>query len=102
MIMLPAPPSAGPGAELRLHIRARDVSIATGKADGLSIRNRLPVVISGVHPHTGTPWCDLELDLDGQCLRARITRAAADTLTLETGQGVLALVKSASLDLRSS
>ena len=102
VVVLPAPPSAAPGTDLRLHVRARDVSVATGEASGLSIRNRLPVVISRMQPHIGTPWCDLELDLDGQCLRARITRAAADTLNLQTGQHVLALIKSASLDLRRS
>lgn len=99
-IVLPGLVEAAAGEAVRLHILARDVSIATGDAGGLSIRNRLPVEIRALHPQEGTPYCDLELGLGGQVLRARITRAAGEALALEPGQAVHALIKSASLDIR--
>ena len=85
------------GAEIRLHILARDVSLATGPTDGLSIRNRMPARITKLDRKPGSAWCDVDLDISGQNLRARITRAAAQELGLEPGLQVAALIKSASL-----
>jgi len=85
------------GAEIRLHILARDVSLATGTTDGLSIRNRMPARVTKLDPRPGSAWCDVDLDIGSQTLRARITRAAAQDLALEPGLRVAALIKSASL-----
>lgn len=85
------------GTKIRLHILARDVSLATGPTDGLSIRNRIAARITALDPKPGSAWCDVDLDIGGQHLRARITRAAVQDLGLIPGQAVAALIKSASL-----
>ena len=85
------------GAEVRLHILARDVALARGTGGDLSIRNRLPATLTRVTDQPGSAWCDVDLDIGGQTLRARITRAAAEALDLQPGEALEALVKSASL-----
>jgi len=85
------------GSDIRLHILARDVSLATGPTEGLSIRNRIRAHIAALDPKPGSAWCDVDLDIGSQHLRARITRAAVQALGLTPGQEVAALIKSASL-----
>lgn len=97
-LVLPGLGDVPAGASLRLIVRARDVALALNPVPGLSIRNQIPVRIKGIRPQSGTAYCDLDLALDGQVLTARITRAAAVSLSLETGQSVIALIKSATLD----
>ncbi len=97
------PEAAGlaPGAPVRLRIRARDVSIALNNPEGLSIRNCLPGVITGLTADPHGPDLDVTLQVGGQSIRARITRAAGDALALSTGQSVFALIKSVSLEISS-
>jgi molybdate transport system ATP-binding protein len=97
-IALPGLDGAAIGTVIRLHVLARDVSLATDTTDGLSIRNRLPAMLVDIRDQSGTPYCDIALDIDGQRLVARITREAAEELALAPGQRVFALIKSASLD----
>lgn len=87
-----------PGAEVRLRVRARDVSLARARPEGLSIRNILPARILGVTVEPATAYAEVLLDLGGQHLRARITRAAVQDLGLATGADVFALIKSVSFD----
>ncbi len=86
------------GAEVRLRVRARDVSLALAPIEGLSIRNQLPAKILTITPDADTAFAEVLLDLGGQQLRARITRAAVQTLGLAQGQGVIALVKTVAFD----
>ena len=86
-----------PGQPLRLQIRARDVAIATGRPEGLSILNILPATILEVHA-TGPTAVGLRLDCGGTMLVAEITRLSAETLGLAPGRPVYALVKSVSFD----
>ncbi|MEA1941189.1 MAG: molybdenum ABC transporter ATP-binding protein [Pseudomonadota bacterium] len=96
-LALPGLPALRAGTEIRLHVLARDVSLATGSTDGLSIRNRIPAQVTALAPKPDSAWCDVDLDIGGQSLRARITRAAMQELGLTPGQQVAALIKSASL-----
>ena len=86
------------GAIARLRIRARDVAIATSKPSALSIRNVLEGTVSELTTDADSPFAEVLVDVHGQHLRARITRAAADDLGLHIGQRVYGLVKSVSLD----
>ncbi|MEH6728503.1 MAG: molybdenum ABC transporter ATP-binding protein, partial [Hyphomicrobiales bacterium] len=91
------------GADVRLRIRARDVSIATEAVTGLSIRNQLPARIETVKTdEQGYAEIVLRLGEDGSGagLRARITAASAKELRLSEGDLVFALVKSIAIERR--
>jgi molybdate transport system ATP-binding protein len=90
------------GTELRLRIRARDVSIAVRRPEGLSIRNVLKAEILEILQEAETAFAEVFLDIgEGQKLRARITRASVEELGLAVGDDVYALVKSVSFDRRA-
>lgn len=86
------------GAEVRLRVRARDVSLALTRLDGLSIRNQLPARVLTISAEPDTAFAEVLLDLGPQHLRARITRAAVQALDLTEGQRVIALIKSVAFD----
>jgi len=96
---VPDPGGAHPGDQVRLRVRARDVSLALAPAEGLSIRNQLPAVITGIETDDGA-FAEVHLDCAGQALRARITRMSTEELGLAPGREVWALVKSISFDRR--
>jgi molybdate transport system ATP-binding protein len=84
------------GNEVRLRIRARDVSIALARPQGLSIQNILAAQITGIHP-ADDAHVDIELDA-GTPLRARVTNRAVRDLSLAIGMPVFALIKAVSVD----
>lgn len=90
---------AAPDTNLRLRIRARDISIATVRPQGISIRNVLTARLVEIAAPAQNVQADLLLDIgDGTHLRARITRASVDELGLVQGGEVFALVKSVTFD----
>ena len=89
--------SARVGSTLRIRIHARDVAIATLRPQQLSIRNILSARILRIDLDASV-YVELLLAIDGQHLRARITRDALEELALEPGQSVYALVKSVALE----
>lgn len=97
-ISLPEASHLDVGATARLRIRARDVAVATARPRALSIRNVLEGTVAELVTDPDSPFAEVLVDVGGEHVRARITRAAADDLGLETGQSVFALVKSVSLD----
>ncbi|MFN3576140.1 MAG: molybdenum ABC transporter ATP-binding protein [Tabrizicola sp.] len=98
-VMLEVPEIGLPvGEAVRLRVRARDVSLALHRLDGLSIRNQLPARVLAIAPEADTAHAEVLLDLGPQHLRARITRAAVQDLALTEGQTVVALVKSVAFD----
>jgi len=88
-------PAAGlvPGARLRLLIRAADIGVALERPERLSILNTVPSIIAGLEPADETS-IDVALMAGATRLVARITRLSAETLRLEPGMAVHALVKS--------
>ena len=84
------------GAEMRLRIRARDVSLALTRPSGLSIQNVIAARIAAIHPADG-PYVDVELDA-GAPLWARVTTRSVHDLSLAIGLDVFALVKAVSID----
>jgi molybdate transport system ATP-binding protein len=84
------------GNEVRLRVRARDVSIAATRPQGLSIQNILPAKITGIHS-ADDAHVDVELDA-GTPLRARVTHRAVRDLSLAIGMPVFALIKAVSVD----
>jgi molybdate transport system ATP-binding protein len=88
------------GERVRVRVRARDVSIALARPSGVSIRNVLAGTIAEIGSEEG-PSVDVQLDLGGTLLLARITRKSATELGLRPGLPVFALIKSVSIDRRS-
>jgi molybdate transport system ATP-binding protein len=85
------------GTELRLRIRARDVSLARHRPEGLSILNAVPCVVRDIGIEEG-PQVDLQLDANGAALWARITRRSLVALNIERGAQVYALIKAVAVD----
>ncbi len=85
------------GAIRTIRIHARDVAVATVRPENLSIRNVLAARILAIE--TGANMnVELLLDVDGEHLRARITRDALEELELSVDRNVFALVKSVALE----
>lgn len=98
VIYLPDLLDRPPGAPVRLRIAARDVILARNEPQGLSIRNRLKATITAIDADLAPAFCLVRLQLAGGTgLTARLTRAAVQELSLEPGDPVLALIKTASL-----
>jgi molybdate transport system ATP-binding protein len=83
---------------VKLRIRARDVSIATVKPENLSIRNVMKARIEEVAEEQNTAFAELRLKAARQTLRARITRRSLMELELQPGKEVYALIKSIAVD----
>ena len=81
--------------EVRLHIPARDVSLALGPVDKVSILNRVAGTLEALWEQDDAVLA--RVACGGQHLLARVTRRSVDELGLAVGMPVLALVKSASV-----
>ena len=88
------------GSEVRLRIRARDVSLATQRPENISIRNILSGTIVGIAAEADSAYAEVLIDLGHARLRSRLTRASVFQLQLQTGMPVYALVKSVTFDGR--
>ncbi|MBP2237469.1 molybdate transport system ATP-binding protein [Sinorhizobium kostiense] len=88
---------APPGHPLRLYIAARDVMLATTRPQGISALNILPGTIVDLTPaHEGS--VDVRIACGGNLVLARITALSRETLELEPGKAVHAIIKTVALD----
>jgi molybdate transport system ATP-binding protein len=87
----------GLGARVRLRVRARDVALATERPQGISVQNILPGRVTELSREEGT-YVEVNVDVDGVVLTARVTKRAVALLRLAQGQPVFVLVKSIALD----
>jgi molybdate transport system regulatory protein len=86
------------GLAVQVLIKSTEVAVATGPLDGISIRNRLGGVVSGVDH--GAVMTTVKISLDcGETLTAAITRDGAEDLELGEGTQVTALVKSTEVSI---
>jgi len=99
-ISTPANPSTGPrsavpinpGAEIRIRIDAEDVMLSLVRLDAVSANNILPATISAIQENG--PNADVQLQLQGAQMIARITRRSFERLSLRPGLRVFAVIKS--------
>ncbi len=98
--MLVPDPGLAVGAELRVHVRSRDVSIALSRPEDISVQNIFAGTIAEIQEPDGV-HVDIGVRLrgaDGTVLWARLTRHSTLALGLRTGQAVHALVKAVAID----
>ena len=88
------------GDRVRARIRARDVSLALERPEGISILNILPVAVVAIADETG-PVVEIQLSAGTAVLSARITRRSVQQLGIHAGQPLYALIKAVSFDQRS-
>lgn len=84
------------GQSIRLHLRSRDIAVATQRPKGTSLQNCLAVTIKDIQD-IGSAQVKVQFDCFGQVLLAQITRKSCDELKLQKGQSVFALIKSVAL-----
>lgn len=89
------------GYPVRLRVRARDVTLAVKRPEGISTRNIHEGRVIKLMPEDGTAFAEVLVDLGPAHVQARITRAAVMDLGLTDGAQVFALIKSVSFDRRA-
>lgn len=85
------------GSAVRALVKSTEVSLATGRVDGVSIRNQLPGTVTDVT--TGGAMARVKVELAGAVLTSAITRDAVTELGLTAGSAVVALIKSTEVSL---
>ncbi|MGO1117388.1 molybdenum ABC transporter ATP-binding protein [Rhodovibrionaceae bacterium A322] len=88
------------GTDLRLRVRAKDVSLALTPPQDTSIQNILKGRIIERGEEMGAQ-VDILLDVGGTTLWSRVTKRSLAELGLERGSEVYALVKAAAIDRHS-
>ena len=95
------------GARVRIRIRARDVTLATTRPQGMSVRNVIEGRVAGIEDRGGA-IVEIRVRLgvsgtepSGRELLSRISRQALDEMQLEAGQLVFVLIKAIAFDKRS-
>jgi molybdate transport system ATP-binding protein len=85
------------GEEACVVIRARDVSLATCRPQGVSIQNVLAGRVCQVREDPASAFADVVVDVGSHRILARVTRLSLHELGLLVGMPVFALLKSVSL-----
>ncbi|MET8166379.1 TOBE domain-containing protein [Streptomyces sp. NPDC005329] len=88
------------GTAVRALVKSTEVSLATGRVDGLSIRNQLTGTITGLVP--GEVMASVKVSMDGAELTSVITKEAATDLGLFVGSDVVALIKATEVSLATA
>ncbi|MFF4691170.1 molybdopterin-binding protein [Streptomyces sp. NPDC001307] len=89
-----------PGTAVRALVKSTEVSLATQRVQGLSIRNQLPGAVTGLT--TGTVMATVKITVDGGELTAAITKDAVADLGLFVGSDVIALIKATEVSLATA
>jgi molybdate transport system ATP-binding protein len=85
------------GERVRVRVRSQDVALATVRPSGLSMLNVLSATVSSIAEAAGAS-VDVQLDVGGTELVARVTRKSLAELGLVPGSRVYALIKSVAID----
>ncbi|ARP69174.1 adenylate kinase [Streptomyces pluripotens] len=89
-----------PGTPVRALVKSTEVSLATSRIGGLSIRNQLPGTVTALT--TGAAMACVGITVDGGGLTAAITNEAVADLGLTAGSSVVALIKSTEVSLATA
>ncbi|MEV1024907.1 TOBE domain-containing protein [Streptomyces sp. NPDC050264] len=88
------------GSPVRALVKSTEVALATGRVEGLSIRNQLPGTVTDVT--TGGAMATVKISVDGGELTAAVTKDAVADLDLSAGSSVVALMKSTEVSLATA
>ncbi|MFE5400495.1 TOBE domain-containing protein [Streptomyces sp. NPDC004596] len=86
-----------PGAPVRALVKSTEVSLSSGRLEGLSIRNQLPGAITRLD--VGEVMASVKVAVAGGELTAVITKDAAEELGLFVSSDVVALIKATEVSL---
>jgi molybdate transport system regulatory protein len=89
-----------PGSPVHALVKSTEVSLATRRVEGLSIRNQLPGAVTGLT--TGAVMASVKISVDGGELTAAITKDAVGDLGLFVGSDVIALIKATEVALATA
>lgn len=89
-----------PGTAVQALVKSTEVSLATNRVEGLSIRNQLPGTITGLT--TGTVMAVVKISVADAELTAAITKDAAIDLGLFVGSDIVALIKATEVSLATA
>lgn len=92
-----AAPGLREGDDLRIRVRARDVSLATSRPENVSVLNVFAGTVTEVSG-TESPQADVAVDVGGATIWSQITRKSLDDLGIEPGSRVFAMVKAVAID----
>jgi len=95
---MPMESGVAPGDQIRLRVRARDVALALKRPEAISIRNILAATIVDLFHGPGSPYVEALVEFQKQRLRARITLASVEDLSLAVGMRVFVLIKSVTFE----
>ena len=87
------------GTDVRARIAAREVILATGQPDGLSVHNVLPGTVSALHVDPAFEHVIVQIAVGRILLLAEVTRDAVEELGITAGRRIYALIKSVSIRL---
>ncbi|MEU9400838.1 TOBE domain-containing protein [Streptomyces sp. NPDC048242] len=87
------------GSAVRAMMKSTEVALATGRVEGLSIRNQLPGTVTGLA--VGGAMATVRVAVDEGELTAAITKDAVLDLGLTVGSPVVVLIKSTEVSLAS-
>ncbi|MET8080492.1 TOBE domain-containing protein [Streptomyces sp. NPDC005303] len=85
------------GSSVRALVKSTEVSLATARVQGVSIRNQLPGTVTAVA--AGAAMATVKIAVEGGELTFAITADAATDLALAVGTPVVALIKSTEVSL---
>jgi molybdate transport system ATP-binding protein len=88
------------GERVRVRVRAQDVALATVRPSAISMLNVLAATVSAIAESAGSS-VEVQLDVGGAELVARVTRKSLAELGLAPGRPVFALIKSVAIDRAS-
>ncbi|MEE2996820.1 MAG: molybdenum ABC transporter ATP-binding protein [Pseudomonadota bacterium] len=85
------------GGSLRLHVRARDVSLALKKPENVSVLNIFEGTVTSVS-NNNQPQMDISIDVGGTIIWSQITQKSVLDLKIAPGRRVFAMVKAVAID----
>ncbi|MFE0515981.1 molybdopterin-binding protein [Streptomyces sp. NPDC058964] len=89
-----------PGSAVRALVKSTEVSLATSRIQGLSIRNQLPGAITRIG--LGGVMASVRIAVAGGEITAVITKEAATDLGLFVGSDAIALIKATEVALATA
>ncbi|MFJ7087069.1 molybdopterin-binding protein [Streptomyces griseus] len=88
------------GSAVKALVKSTEVALATGRVEGVSIRNQLAGSVTDVA--TGGAMGSVKVSVEGGELTSAITKDAVEDLGLKAGVSVVALIKATEISLASA